>query len=261
MDSADLLASGLVADPAPSRPATRVEEGRNPVSRGEQVWQRRLLPLMIGMVVVLTAFFFVASFVQLYYLQTRIENAPQLDLKPALTSLDNVEAGLKAQGGAAAASQESRIEFVKWKSLLLLEGNALQRRYHQAGVLLISRIWTRYLGFVTGMILALVGAVFILGKLRESSSTLGAESGAWKMSVTSASPGLILAVLGTILMLATLATNLEMQVNDGPVYLGQSASFEPQPAPQSLSPEGAGTGAATDSEILGKMKGESGAKK
>lgn len=144
--------------------------------------------------------------------------------------------------------------------LSLLEANALQRRYHQAGVLLISRIWTRYLGFVTGTILALVGAAFILGKLRETNSVLGAESALWKVSMTSASPGLILATLGTLLMLATLATNLEMQVNDGPVYLPLSAALATEPAPLPLVPEDQ-LNKPTDIELLNKMKSEAGSKK
>ena len=43
----------------------------------------------------------------------------------------------------------------------------IKQRYHQANVLLMAGVRVRYPGLVTGMILALIGAVFVLGKIRE----------------------------------------------------------------------------------------------
>jgi hypothetical protein len=279
MESLDTAVEGVVSSNAQlsagvrkedvRKEDSRKEEKRPRAARGEAAWQKRLLPLMVSMLVTLTAFFFVASFIQLYYLQTRIEQAPQLDLKPALSTLDAFEKEIKSGTAADVAANDSRLSYVRWKTLSLLEANALERRYHQAGVLLISRIWTRYLGFCTGTILALVGAAFILGKLREGSSNVGLEGGLWKASITSASPGLVLAVLGTALMIATLATNFEMNVNDGAVYLYRPASSNQQ-APQQLinddstrkPPAQQQTGddgnrkPLTDTDILDKMKRE-----
>ena len=258
MELSNLQSDSLVGS-APE--AARKEEKRVRAGRAEQTWQRRLLPLMAGMLVALTAFFFVASFVQLYYLQTRIETAPQLDLKTVMATFDELENNPKNLAVNNETTFDNRLEYSKWKMLALLEANALQRRYHQAGVLLISRIWTRYLGFVVGTILALVGAAFILGKLRDSTSNLGTESPLWKVSITSASPGLILAVLGTALMFATLATNLEMQVTDGPVYLTQPAvSTKVDSAPLPLVPDDQAS-KSTDTEIIDKMKREGALKK
>jgi hypothetical protein len=63
----------------------------------------------------------------------------------------------------------------------------------------MSRLWTTYLGFVTGMIFALVGAMFVLGKLESDPSELKTKVGtALDTSFKSASPGLVLAVLGVI---------------------------------------------------------------
>lgn len=233
---------------------TALEEQKRARRRGGgETWQGRLLPLMAGMLVALTAFFFVASFVQLYYLQTRIERAPQLDLGPAMTWFDGFEKDLRSGVVKDRTAFDQALQYGRWKTLALLEANALQRRYHQAGVLLISRIWTRYLGFVTGTILALVGAAFILGKLRETTSQFGTESALWKVSMTTASPGLILATLGTILMLTTLATNLEMQVNDGAVYLPQQSALESDAAPRPLVPDGP-IKIPSETEPLKKMK-------
>jgi len=175
-------------------------------------WQEKLLPFMIIVLSLVMLFFFTATAFQLYYLHHRIQQSPALDLNPALGDL---------QSNPAGASQKDKLQIARWKTLSILEGNALQRRYHQANVLLMSRIWTGYLGFVTGMILALVGATFILGKLRESESKVDAGSEVWKFSMTTASPGLILALLGTILMITTIIGRYEIQVADGQLYTAE----------------------------------------
>lgn len=169
-------------------------------------WQTKLLPFMVIMLSVLTLFFFAASVIQLYYLHHRIEIYPELDMDKALHITGNLR-------------DSDIMSYTQWKTLSMLEGYALQRRYHQANVLLMSRIWTRYLGFVTGMILAMVGAAFILGKLRETESRIESESAAGKFSITSASPGLILACLGTVLMITTMIVHHDIEVKDDAVFL------------------------------------------
>src|SRR3989442_6360614 len=102
MDSSSLEARNLInapaaaaANAAPETPdlGTKAAVREQVVGRrasADRTWQKRLLPVMVGLLVTLTAFFFVASFVQLYYLQTRIERAPRLDLSSAMASLDEI---------------------------------------------------------------------------------------------------------------------------------------------------------------------------
>jgi len=258
MDSSSLEARSLVTAPVAAEPsdlAAKTPGKEQTASRrasADRTWQKRLLPVMVGLLVSLTAFFFVASFVQLYYLQTRIDSAPRLDLSSAMASLDEVAQDARDGKIGDQLAFNNRLESARWKTLSLLEANVLQRRYHHAGVLLISRIWTRYLGFVTGTILAMVGAAFILGKLQEASSNLAAEGGGlWKVSLTTASPGLVLATLGTALMLATLATNMDLSVNDGPVYLrDQAPSAGASPPPL----DDAAQKPRSDADILKELK-------
>ena len=244
-----------VAATVRERPAG-VRPGRREVaaSSGDRAWQKRLLPVMVGLLVTLTAFFFIASCVQLYYLQARIERAPQLDLSAAVASLDEIGKDLQNAKVGNQLAFNNRLQFARWKTLALLEANALQRRYHQSGVLLISRIWTRYLGFVTGTILAMVGAAFILGKLQEATSNLGAEGGFGKLSLSTASPGLVLATLGTMLMLATLATNMDLQVNDGPIYLREQVLAPLDGPPPPLAPDSVPAKPRSDVDILKDLK-------
>ncbi len=169
-----------------------------------------MLPLMISMLVILTIFFFAVSLVQLYKLNDQIQNCPRLELRQTMDIQEVTGEKFK---------EINRLDYLRWKTLVALEDNAIQRRYHQANVLLMSRIWIKYLGFVIGMILSILGAVFIIGKLREPETKLDSESLAGKFSIATTSPGLVLVVLGTILMLTTMITHNDIVVKDGPLFV------------------------------------------
>ena len=177
-------------------------------ARDHRLWQKRLLPVMVKMVIGLTIFFFAASFVQLFYLHSHISNSAGIELKPASSSLES-----------SLTSDDAKLDAARWTSLLGLEQYALQRRYHQANVLLMARVWTRYLGFVTGMICTLVGAIFILGKMQEPPSALSGDAASWKFSLNTSSPGIVLAVLGTILMVTTLVVPARIDVEDKATFV------------------------------------------
>ena len=105
------------------------------------------------------------------------------------------------------------MELAQLQTMAVLESNAMESRYHQATMALLIRICIVFLGFLTGMVLALVGAAFILGKLRDPSSNLNAQAAMWKVSLTTASPGLVLVLLGTTLMLATIMARIDVECN------------------------------------------------
>jgi hypothetical protein len=172
-------------------------------------WQMRLLPLMSLLLVGLTAFFLVASVFQLYGLKTSILNSPRSSLEEQMQALRPDDKDLPGE----------KLRKARLAMLVQLEANSLERRYHQANTLVLGRVWTIYLGFLTGMILALVGAAFILGKLREEASHVDLGGAAWRAAVQSSSPGLILAVLGTSLMIVTILARVDVSVNDRPLFI------------------------------------------
>ena len=177
-------------------------------------WQKKLLPFMIGSILFMGLFFFVVSLVQLYYFYGEVRHT-DFSLKPVLEEFE-----------AKHKTEHDNLGYLRWKTMILLEQNVIKRRYHQVNSAMLARVWTRYMGFVTGMILALVGAAFILGKLREPPTNLSADTKVIKASVYSSSPGIILAVLGTILMVLTLAIPFEIKTRDIPTY---TRSMLPEP--------------------------------
>src|SRR5207253_1489509 len=80
-----------------------------------------------------------------------------------------------------------------------IEQFALQQRHELQTAVLKGRLWTRFMGFLTGMILCLCGAVFVLAKLRESVS-MNLEGQGIKAGLSTASPGIGLAFAGTVLI-------------------------------------------------------------
>jgi hypothetical protein len=162
------------------------------------------------MIIFLTLFFFVASFGQLIYLQVSINTAPGININQPLALLQPVNN----------ITVNERQNMAKLESLILLETNTMQRRHHQANVLLMSSIWVRYLGFVTGMILAMIGAIFILGKLEQNdASEIAGKTAQGEISLKSSSPGIILVALGATLMILTIVMQHSIQVNDAAIYL------------------------------------------
>jgi hypothetical protein len=185
---------------------TAAEEG---AQERNSKWQQDLLPFMTRTIVLLALFFFIATLFQLIYLQVTISKAPEFNVKESFSYL-KPDSSLNAN---------QLIALTRLKSLVLLENTSMANQYHQANVLLMSRTWISYIGFITGMILAVTGTVFILGKMREPQSALDAAAGVNKLSFKSASPGLTLCVLGTVLMLTTIIVHHEIDVKHVAIYI------------------------------------------
>lgn len=176
--------------------------------RASSRWQQRLLPLMASMLVLLTLFFCVGISLQAYRIQKHLEEGHEVDLNPTLKSL----------GTDPPKVLEERLDLARFETTALLESSAMQSRYHQATIAQLIRASIIFLGFLTGMILALVGAAFILGKMREAPSNLAGEGPGWKFALSSGSPGLALGVLGTILMISAIWARVEINVTDTALY-------------------------------------------
>ena len=173
-------------------------------------WQNKLLPFMILMIVGLTVVFFFISLKQVEKVQNKIQKGPEIILENIYDNYmnsDTTQSLLKLES------------IYKWNFLVELESFTIKNRYHQANTLLMSRIWMIYLGFITGVVICLVGALFILGKMSESVSEIDADTSIWKVSISTSSPGIILVVFGTLLMITTLFSKSEIRVEDTSIYM------------------------------------------
>jgi len=177
-------------------------------------WQDRLLPFMLGAVIFMTVFFLLASLGVFYDFRQRVADAP-LNLRPVFAEY---EAAHLANSGEAPAA------YLRWKTMVLLEEELISRRYKQVNSVILARIWTRYLVFLTGMTLALVGAFFVLGQLQTDATTLKAEGQGMGGALTTSSPGLVLATLGSVLMAIALIVTFDFDTRDLPTYVQHPSS-------------------------------------
>lgn len=119
----------------------------------------------------------------------------------------------------SSSSHKDILESTRLKSLILLEAGSVENQYFQGNMLVMSRLWITYIGFVTGMIMAIIGAIFILGKLRENLSELKAKIAGYDISLKSASPGIILSCLGACLMITALVVHHEINSKHDSIYI------------------------------------------
>lgn len=203
-------------------------------------WQNRLLPLMVGVIVITAIFFAVITIVEFGKTQE------------LLFSKSIQQSAVVANAAAIPpANFEQQQAQIMANQLVALEHEALARRYNQNNLVIAMRMWTRMMGFVTGMILALIGAAFVLGKLNEDTTELSASGSGMAMSLKSASPGVLLCVLGTILMTLTIWVQAEIYTKDVPLYVSMSGynSYGDANSDVDLAP--AGPDADKDTEFRG----------
>lgn len=177
---------------------------KNDSALSDDKWLAKMLPFITSIILAMTIFFFSATIYQLFDLNRQIEDAPRLQIDQVYQDSTLVNQTRK-----------------QWNNLVSLETHVLQQRYHQANVLLMARIWVRYMGFITGMILAIIGAIFILGKLREPKSELSFKGNVQAQLVTQ-SPGIVLVVLGSVIMLTTIVNHPQISVVDSAIYIPQT---------------------------------------
>lgn len=183
-------------------------------------WQLRLLPFIVRLLLGVTFFFFTMSLLQLGYLHWRIERNTPIDITESIRALASSPSDAPQDRRAAAALMINAI----------LEANTIERRYKQGRVLLMARVWTSYLGFVTGMALAMVGAAFVLGRIQGVASTARFDLPAAKAELATSAPGLMLAFFGVVLMIATILVRHEITVGDASVYVGEPPPRAPSSA-------------------------------
>lgn len=149
-------------------------------------------------------FFFLASFIQVGYLHWIMD-------KDVPSLAGNYIQKLSDSGETSPVMKMHTLT-------TLLEADAVQRRYRQGAVALMARIWVNYLGFVTGMILSMIGAVFILGKLDFGKLDVDGKYRDATLQLKSTSPGIVLVILGVALMVLTIVTRHEITIKDQSLY-------------------------------------------
>ena len=184
-------------------------------------WQRRMASFMTASVIVAAVFFAVVTLWEFRSFQARLFEA-EAPFEDVLSSL-------------RPTTYQEQVDVARMRTALALERDIIRRRYGQTNMSIATRLWTRLMGFITGMILALVGAAFILGKLKEDVSEAAAKAGLpgqeLSFSVRSASPGIVLAVMGTVLMALSISIQSNFSTEDQAIYFDRVTPTSTPPKP------------------------------
>src|SRR5262245_33449675 len=108
-------------------------------------WQRKLLPFTIGFLIAIVIGFFALSLFGANEMQKFVKNETEKEVRKTVEDL------IRAH---ELTNPATRPTDMIWESLLVLEADSIDKRYRHASALLLSRIWTRQLAFITGMVLA-----------------------------------------------------------------------------------------------------------
>ncbi|MBC8872290.1 MAG: hypothetical protein H8E44_22900 [Planctomycetes bacterium] len=191
------VATGSTTD-AGDRSNTNGNNGADEIN----AWQDRLLGLMMYVLLGITSFFFLVTLVVLIYVQISVQNVTGADPQLLLQSDLDPTTGQ-----------------------LYLNACSINQRYHQGRALVMSRIWVQYMSFITGMALCMVGATFVLGKLRSSTEAQLSRLDL-KVMFKANSPGIVLACLGSLVICVSLLA-------DRPITIGEAISPITVPAADS----------------------------
>lgn len=200
-------------------------------------WQTKLLPFMTSGLAIIALLFFVGTFWNYSTLQAKLE----------IKDPDIVETLEKVR---ATASDDA---YQDWYMRIVMEERAMRSRHHQNAAVIESRVWTRFMGFVTGMVMVMAGCIFILGKLDvQFDGSLKSQGNEGSMKTNS--PGVVLAVVGSALIAVSLYVTVNIEVTDRPVYMADlirevQTPGTPLPPPRVLeqathSPDSAGSSAS-----------------
>ncbi|MDI9239909.1 hypothetical protein QLQ15_13435 [Lysobacter sp. LF1] len=192
-------------------------------------WQRALLPFMTRAIVLAGLAFFVSSSVHVLMMHS------DLRMKPSEVRLE-LPQGRSRPGEPMPEA---------WAGLLALEHQALLHRQQTINAVVLRQTSLLHLGFLTGTVLCLVGAVFVLGRLQMPDSSFEGEAPKLKFSLRTASPGIVLALLGSGLMCATLYHRFQFNLPQHTSYVLPASYACPSNAP-AATPSDDGVGTAAD---------------
>lgn len=177
-------------------------------------WHQKIFPVVTIVILLFTITFIGVSLHQFSEISKHLNAAPKANAQSIIDKVMSVDKKKLDE------SFDNGDYIAQWAGLFMLEATAMEKRHHQANALLASRLWIRYLSVMAGIILIAVGSIFILAKLNDSPTEIEGESESLKLKLTSASPGLILSLFGTILIVIAILNNPSIELTDGRVFMG-----------------------------------------
>jgi hypothetical protein len=121
-------------------------------------WQSKLRPVMTWVLICSGIIYLIVSGLYMWWGYRQVE---LINATPMTEILNELPCSPEKSVPAAA----DVLDCQQLRATLALETRLVQQRFDEMRVVMMIRMSMKYLGFMVGMILCLVGAVFILGRL------------------------------------------------------------------------------------------------
>jgi hypothetical protein len=187
---------------------TKPDTSTTPSINADEQFQRlyvKIVPFVIVIPVLFLILFIVVSMLQLRDINSKIEEGKSQTIKEMIGRMQGKDTLSEAYNQFLALAQ--------------LEEEGLNERYRQGHYSLVSRSFKQYLGFFTGIIMVIVGSLFVLLKLKEQIDSNASKGEGWKFSLVTNSPGVVFGIVGAVLISIALKINDRINVSDSGIYL------------------------------------------
>lgn len=134
-----------------------------------------------------------------------------------------------------------------------LEYDTLNKRHEMTSSYLATRTWLRFMASAFGAILIFIGSIFVLSKIETrvpTVFTVGGEEKAQNFNLNTTSPGLILALFGSLLMLLPLMVKQNISTDDTASFFAKPITVIGTDSTQTVTPAETAEGKATIANIL-----------
>jgi len=184
----------------------------DPAVKALDKWHHLLLKYMKGSLWIAILIFFGVSWWEMHAIRTYLYEDQTQSLSLLLETTSAEESKL---------FDNVQPDLARLRVLAVLEAAALDRRYRHAEAILGYGAFIRFLGFATGMVLTLIGSLFVLYRVDSDRTRVSGKLEKWEVFLD-ASPGVLLSILGSALMMATILKTMTVDVRDTAVYLGET---------------------------------------
>lgn len=101
-----------------------------------------------------------------------------------------------------------------YAAYLQAQANLNQRRYDMGAQLVMADVTRKNIGFLIGTLLSLLGCVIIVRRIRRMPVSASGTVSGQQINLLTSSPGVLLVVVGSIMIIATILKSSDVYVND-----------------------------------------------
>jgi hypothetical protein len=186
--------------------------GRNPGRLARGLFEDIFLYTITAVIIVFTSWFLIST-------QNEItKNLPKADTEQIFLNaypnqIDQTAEKMENDLSNGILSPPNAINR-NYMAYLQAQSNLNKKRYDLGSQLVIANMTRKNIGFLIGTLLALLGCIIVVRRIRNMPLSASGNVSGQSFSLLTASPGVLLVVMGSIMIIATILRSDEVYVHD-----------------------------------------------